>query len=75
MMQIVCGVCGEENGYSKSAISVSVKSGTIRIRTHLCPDCIAAAEDAIVEVGEWKRGVTVTEPVGPIGTDLRITNT
>ncbi len=72
MMQIVCGVCGNENGYSKSAISVSVKSGAIRIRTHLCLDCMAQAEDARVDNCGWDPRVTIHTDAT---TDPRSTNT
>lgn len=44
MMRVLCDVCFEETG-GKNAIPVSIKSGAIRIRTHLCPDCIALADD------------------------------
>lgn len=45
MSRIVCGVCLLEGRGYVTAIEVEVTSGELRIRTWLCPDCMAKAED------------------------------
>ena len=70
VLHVVCGVCGEATGdYSKTAIQVTVKSGKLRIRTWLCSDCMAKAEDAQEESAVWQ--VHTTDPA-MLPTDLRL---
>ena len=45
-VQCICGECLRETGESKTAIYVTVKTGSIRIDAWLCRDCMAKAEDA-----------------------------